>query len=114
MSRAHRTAAVCLLGLLLLQWVWHALLAPPTRISAVGAAALFSLPLLPALALYWRGHRHAAFWAAVIALFYFSHGVMEAWSAPGARSVALVEAALAATLVVASSWDGMRARFTRR
>lgn len=114
MSRAHRLAAACLLALLVLQWVWHALLMPPTNFSALGTSALFSLPLLPALALYWRGHRHASFWAAVIALFYFSHGVMEAWSAPEARAVALAEASLAAALVVASSWDGMRARFARR
>ena len=47
----------------------------------------------------------------VFALFWFSHGVMVAWSEPDQRAFALIEVLLALLVVYASSIDGMRARF---
>lgn len=114
MSPARRLASLGLLALFGLQWLWHGWWAPPAHLPALGVAALFALPLLPAMALHWRSRRHADFWAAVTALFYFCHGVMETWSSPAARGPALVETAVAVVLIVAASWDGMQARIGAR
>ena len=71
-------------------------------------------PLLLAIALGLR-IRAATFWSGVFALFWFSYGVMEAWTQSGvARALALAILALALLIVIASSWSGMRARFGRR
>lgn len=71
---------------------------------------VFALPpLLLALAVLLR-RRHAAFWAGVVALLWFSHGVMAAWSTPHGRGYALVAIALAVLIVFAASWPGLAAR----
>lgn len=84
-----------------LQVLWHALLAPPTHTSVVAVLLFALLPLaLPLLA--WRRPARALLWAGIVSLFYFSHGVAEAWSAPNAavRALAVAEAGLAALLVL--------------
>jgi uncharacterized membrane protein len=84
-----------------------------------GAHALAALvvlvlpPLLLAIAA-WRGWARAGFVGGVFALFWFSHGVMLAWSEPSQRAFALIEVLLALVVVYASSIDGMRARFGRK
>ncbi|MBP6597449.1 MAG: DUF2069 domain-containing protein [Arenimonas sp.] len=114
MSRASRIAATALLALTGLQWLWHGWLAPPASVPAWAMATTFTLPLVPALLLLLLGHRRAGFWGALAALVYFSHGVMAAWASPDVRWLALAQAALSATLVVAASWDGVSARFRKR
>ena len=114
MSPARRVTAAAIVALSLLPWLWHGWLAPPARLPVWLAAGLHMLPMLPALLLLLARHRGAGFWGAVAALFLFSHGVMEAWVSAPARLPALAEAALAALLVVAASWDGLRARAARR
>jgi uncharacterized membrane protein len=104
-------AAWLLFGLLL---AWHLALQPPLQMPRWLAALLHAAPLLPALVLFLRGARAAPFWAAVAALVLFSHGVTEAWSEPGVRALAAAEVALSVVLVVAASWDGLRARLARR
>ena len=113
MSPANRIAAVAILALLALQWLWHAWLAPPQS-QAVAMAMFFSLPILPAAVLVLLRHRRAGFWGSLAALLYFSHGVMVAWSEPGVAGLALAQAGVAAVLVVSASWDGVRARFAKR
>lgn len=113
MSLASRIAAAAILALAALQWAWHGWLAAPASAPAWAMALLFTLPLLPALLLLVLGHRRAGFWGAVAALFYFSHGVMAAWVEPGVRNLALAQAVLSATLVLAASWDGVRARMAK-
>jgi uncharacterized membrane protein len=53
--------------------------------------------LLPLLAL--RNVRRALLWVGILALFYFCHGVAEAWSAPAERIPALLEIALTLLLI---------------
>ncbi|HEU4813769.1 MAG TPA: DUF2069 domain-containing protein [Xanthomonadaceae bacterium] len=77
------------------------------------AVSVFALPPLLLAVARWRGHRKAAFWAGVLALGWFSHGVMVAWTRPAERGFALTEIALALAVVVASSWPGLRARSAR-
>ncbi|MEP7097364.1 MAG: DUF2069 domain-containing protein [Dokdonella sp.] len=99
------------IALLLLQILWHAVLAPPREVSGWVYAAFFCLPMLPALWLLARGSRAAALVAAIAALLYFCHGVMEAMSAPSQRTLALPEIVLSVIIIVAASWNGMRGRF---
>ncbi|SET58024.1 DUF2069 domain-containing protein [Stenotrophomonas indicatrix] len=75
---------------------------------------VFTAPPL-ALAIALRlGWRKAGFWAAVLALGWFSHGVMSAWSHPETRWLALIEIGLALLVIFTASLPGLRARFGRR
>lgn len=113
MSLAQRQVALTIVGLFVLQLLWHGLLVPASQ-GAWLIAALFALPIIPALMLLARRHRRAGFWGSVAALLYFCHGVMEAWSSVQARVPAFIEITLSVWLIVAASWDGMRARFARK
>lgn len=114
MKPPQRIAAAALAGLLGLQWLWHAWLAPPERAPAWAVALLFSLPLLAPAMGFMRRRGSAAMWAGTVALFYFCHGVAEAWASPSQRALALAEVGLALALVFASSWAGLQARVLRR
>lgn len=114
MSLARRYAMLGIAALFSLQFFWHGFLLPPARGHAWWIAALFSLPILPAVVLGLLRHPRTAFWGGIAALLYFCHGVMEAWADAQARPLALLEIALAIWLVLAASWDGMRARFVRK
>jgi len=80
------------------------------------ALLIFALPpwLLLAALLFESVSHKAAFWAGVFGLSWFSHGVMVAWSRPSERGHAWLEIALAIVIILASSWPGLRARFSRR
>ena len=110
-ARTHSDVVLvaALLALAALYVAWFA----PTPDPWVALAVFAAPPALLALA-HWRGHRSAAFWSGVLALAWFSHGVMVAWTRGAERAHALVEIALALVVVVASSWRGLRARFARR
>ncbi|AKC86044.1 DUF2069 domain-containing protein [Pseudoxanthomonas suwonensis] len=81
---------------------------------AVAALLVFALPPLLLAVPAWRGGRRAAFWAGVLALFWFSHGVMVAWTRPGELLFAWLEILLSLLVIGASSWPGLRARFGSR
>lgn len=104
-----RLLMFALLGLALLFGLWY--VHGPHALAAL--VVLVLPPLLLAIAA-WRGWARAGFFGGVFALFWFSHGVMVAWSEPGQRVFALVEVLLALVVVYASSIDGMRARFGRK
>ena len=106
-ARRILAAALALLAALYAAWFAR---------DAHSAAALLVFALPPALLalLSWRGHRTAGFWAGVLALLWFSHGVMVAWTRPAERGFALAEVALALGVVFAASLPGLRARFARR
>lgn len=78
------------------------------------ALAVFALP--PALIAVgqWRGRPTAGYWASVLGLFWFSHGVMVAYSRPPERWFALAEVALALLIIFAASGTGMRARLEQK
>ena len=109
-ARTHSDVVLvaALLALAALFAAWFA----PTPDPWVALAVFAVPPAILALA-HWRGRRSAAFWAGVLALGWFSHGVMAAWTRPAERGFALAEVALALVVVVASSWPGLRARFGR-
>ena len=108
-STAHRITAAALLALAALFVLWF-----HDDKHAVAALLVFALPPLLLALPAWRGGRRAAFWAGVLALFWFSHGVMVAWTRPPERLLAWLEIALSLLVIGASSWAGLRARFGRR
>ena len=101
--------AVALFALSVLFSLWY-------HDSSLRGAALifFTLPPLLLLVGVLRGNAKACFWAGVFGLFWFSHGVMEAYAAPGVRPFALAEIFLALVIVVASSWPGLSGRFAKK
>lgn len=70
-------------------------------------------PLLLALGVL-TGRGKAMFWAGVLALFWFSHGVMSAWSHPETAHWAWLELLLALAVIGVSSAPGLRRRFSKR
>ncbi|HWS77076.1 MAG TPA: DUF2069 domain-containing protein [Thermomonas sp.] len=106
---ARRLLVLALVALAVLFGLWY--VRGPHALAAL--VVLVLPPLLLAIAA-WRGWARAGFIGGVFALFWFSHGVMVAWSEPGQRLPALVEIALALAIVYASSIDGIRARFGKR
>jgi len=105
---AERVGIAAWVALVLLQFAWYLVIAPPAGGSPWVALAL-TLPalLLPLVALR-TGLRRALLWAGVVALFYFCHGVVAAWIAPAARVPALIEAALCVVLIGAGGFLGRR------
>ncbi|GAA5071794.1 DUF2069 domain-containing protein [Lysobacter panacisoli] len=97
-------ALLALMGLFL-AWFGH---------GSTAELLVFALPPLLLAAGTLRRMRSAPFWAGVLALAWFSHGIMVAWSRPAERGFALTEVALALVIVFASSLPGLRARFARK
>lgn len=110
-----RTLALAgIFGLLVLQFLWHATIAPPLSAVPWIYAAFFCIPLLPSLLLVALRHRTAWLVGGLAALLYFCHGVMVAMNVPQWRALALIEIALSVLVVVAASWNGLRSRFARK
>lgn len=103
-----------LVALLALQLAWHGLLPPPRSPLGWTALALAVLPLLAVLPGAWRGRPLPLFWANLLALLYFCHGVTEAWTDPAQRGLALAEVALAVLVVCAYGVLGLRSRRAAR
>ena len=101
--------AVALLALAALFVLWFA----RDEHVLTGLLVFASPPLLLAIAA-WRGWPRAGFVAGVLALFWFSHGVMVAWTRPPERLFAWLEIVLSLVVVGAASWPGLRARFGKR
>ena len=101
--------AVALLALAALFVLWFA----RDEHVLTGLLVFASPPLLLAIAA-WRGWPRAGFVAGVLALFWVSHGVMQAWSEPVGRGFALGEIVLALAVVYTACIDGIRARFGRK
>jgi len=106
----HRTTLVALLAALaVLYLAWFA-----GDRHFLAALLVFVLPIALLLAAVTAGSARAAFWAGVLGLFWFSHGVMIAWSHPAQAGWAWAEIVLSLVIIVAGSWPGLRARFGGR
>lgn len=90
-------------GLLaLLQVAWHAWWIPPQTMPIAVALTIALLPLALPL-LYRRRPQRALLAAGMVALFYFCHGVAEAWASPQERLLAWLEIVLAIALILSSA-----------
>jgi uncharacterized membrane protein len=96
----YRVGLVAWALLVVLQLVWHAWLVPPQHLPLTLVLALTVVPLLlPLFAL--RNVRRALLWVGILSLFYFSHGVAEAWSSASERWLAVAEVVLTVLLIAA-------------
>lgn len=104
----HYLAISSLIGLIALSLMWETFLAP---LRPGGSwLMLKTLPLLLPLFGILRGKRYTYQWASMFVLFYFSEGVVRAWSDRGlSTSLALVEVALSVVFFFAAIYF---ARFT--
>ncbi|HZH43884.1 MAG TPA: DUF2069 domain-containing protein [Lysobacter sp.] len=98
-----------LLALAALHGAWFA-----GRRYALVAWVLMALPPLVLALAAMRGTARAGFWAALLALLWFSHAVMAAWATPGDRGWAAGAIVLSLVVVFSASLPGLRARFGRR
>ena len=108
MTPARRVLSLSLFALALVYaaWFW--------RQGEWFALLVFALPpLLLGLRLPSGGAR-TAFWAGVLALLWFAHGVMVAWTRPPERGFALFAVLLSLAIVLAASIPGLRRRFARK
>lgn len=108
MTTARRILLTALLLLVLLYAAWF-----------IGRAEWFAFVIFAAPAIAFASgllqrRPRAGFWAGVVALAWFSHGVMVAWTRSPERLFALAEATLSVVIVLAASLPGLRARFSRR
>ena len=95
---SHRIGLVCWAALVVLQIVWHGWLFPAQTLPAWLVLALTVVPLLlPLLAI--RDVRRALLWVGILSLFYFCHGIAEAWSSPEARWLGVIEIILTLALI---------------
>jgi len=100
LAPAHRLGLAAWAALFALQLLWHGWLFPAQSLPAWLPLGIATVPLLlPLFAL--RRPVRALLWVGILSLFYFSHGVAEAWSAPGERALAFIEVALTLVLIAA-------------
>ncbi len=80
----------------------------------VAALLVFALPPLLMLAAVLARRPSARFWSGVLALLWFSHGMMSAWSHPHLAGYAWAAIVLALLVIAAASAPGLQARFGAR
>ena len=78
------------------------------------ALLVFSLPPIVLMIGVMARRRTAAFWAGVLALFWFSHAVMVAWADPVKAKFAWVGIVLSIGIVLATSWPAFAKRYGRK
>lgn len=99
-ATTYRVGRIAWFALIALQLAWHGWLSPPQAMPTWLLLAITVIPLLlPLLAI--RDLRRALLWVGILSLFYFCHGVSEAWSAPGERWLAIIEIVLTLLLIAA-------------
>lgn len=101
---------VGLLALLALQVAWHGFMPIPRSALGWSALTIAVLPLLLLIPGAWRARPAPLFWANLVCLLYFCHGVSEAWTEPSMRGWALLEVALSVVVVSAYGAFGLRSR----
>jgi uncharacterized membrane protein len=109
-ASSHWTLLGSLIGLVVLFSLWYLL---PGEHLAAGLLVFVLPPTLLAIGVALRS-RLAAYWAGVLALGWFCHGVMLAWSSPPERAYALIEVVLALAVIFAANLAGVKARLGRR
>jgi len=106
---SHRVLFAALVALALLYAWWFR-----EDSHRTAAMLVFALPPLLMAWLVWRGSPRAGLVSGLLALLWFSHGVVVAWVRPGERVPALLEVLLAVVVVLAASLPGLRARFAKK
>lgn len=79
------------LGIMTLIPAWYGWLAPAQLISPTAMILMLALPMFTALRGLLHGRVYTFTWSLFLALLYFSHGVIEAWTNEPARMLAVIE-----------------------
>lgn len=95
-----RLSLACLAALPVLLLAWYGWWFPPTALPAGLVLGVALAPVALALAACAYELRFGLLLGGIFGLFYFSHGVMEAWTLPAERLPALLLAALAAAQIM--------------
>lgn len=97
-ATTYRVGLATWAALTVLQLLWHGWLFPAQSMPMTVVLGLTVIPLLlPLLAI--RDVRRALLWVGILSLFYFCHGISEAWSSPAERWLAWIEIVLTLTLI---------------
>jgi uncharacterized membrane protein len=96
----HALTLLGYLGIMALLIVWYGWLAPPQVFSAPVVILTLGLPLFLVLRGLLHARPRAVAWSLFLSLFYFTHGIVEAYSNSEARWLALTEVALALCWIV--------------
>ncbi len=96
------TAVSGYFGLIALLLVWLGWLSPPQILPTAVAMFLMLVPLLFPLRGILYGRPYTFAWTGFLALFYFTHGVVEAYSTPADRWLALLEILLSIAFYIGS------------
>ena len=97
-ATTYRVGLAAWAALALLQLAWHGWLFPAQHMPAWLVLLITVVPLLLPLSAI-RDVRRALLWVGILSLFYFCHGISEAWSAPGERWLGWIEIMLTVTLI---------------
>jgi uncharacterized membrane protein len=90
------------LGTISLLLAWYGWLAPSTHFPRSLMLALLLLPLMLPLRGLLHGRRYTFSWSCFLALLYFIHGVVEAYSSSITRYLGLLEVCLASLWFIAA------------
>lgn len=112
MTRRILLASVTALALLLL--AWYGAWSPPGILPPWLVLAVLVGPLLIPAVLLVLARPSAPFWTGFVLLMHFCHGVMEAWTRPDVRPLALAEIMVVLLVYAVLLHDGLRARRARR
>lgn len=97
--------ALALAALIVLQFLWHGWLLPPSAVQRWPTLALALLPLVPGVWIARRNLRRGVLVGGIVSLLYFCHGVSAAYSDAAARWLAFAEIALTLIVIAALGWD---------
>ncbi len=97
---SHALTLLGYLGILVLLVAWYGWLAPPRIFSAPVVIVTLGLPLFLPLRGLLHGRPYTVAWSLFLSLFYFTHGIVEAYSDSQARWLAVTEVALALCWIV--------------
>ena len=89
-------------GTLVLLTAWYSWLAPATHFPAALVLLVLVVPLLFPLRGLLHGRKYTFAWSCFLALLYFTHGVMEAYSAAATRHLGLLEVVFTSLWFVAA------------
>jgi uncharacterized membrane protein len=89
-------------GTLTLLTAWYSWLAPATHFPTALVLSVMLIPLLFPLRGLLHGRKYTFAWSCFLALFYFTHGVMEAYSTDVPRYLGLLEVVFTSLWFVAA------------
>ena len=93
-------AMLCYVAIFFLQPIWHGLLPVPLGNQSLALTLLSTSPLVIPLGGILLRQMRSMIWGGYLVVLYFIAGVMEAWSNPPQRVLALLQVGLALLYVL--------------